>query len=490
MYKVYVEDLPKWGKEGHGREGSINWIESANTRAKLRFEYNEICGKFIITDYDVNKSRVGLIYNDEYFNIKTGHLVNCHLGKIVGCITKKFKFDIGYHICDKDRDMIITDRKYSTDSCGRTWKVYKFKCNKCGFESGKHYKNGELIEEYWLDEYNLIKGIDCSCCGVTPKIIVEGINDIPTTAPWMVKYFKNQKDICKYTKSSGKKAHFMCPDCLTEKYIGVNGVYRNRSVGCFCNDNISYPEKYIKSLLNNLNINYIYQYAPNWAKGKRYDFYIPSLEIIIEANGMQHYRDSSGMYKRTLKEESENDNNKKLLAVNNNIKEYIVIDCRYSNSEWIKASILSSRLNDIYDLSNINWNSCDEVANSNLVKLVCDLKNKDNSLTTSEIELLTGVKQGVVNNYLKRGTKLGWCKYDPKEEMKRSGHKSGKLFCKPVEIFKDGISLGIFSSARELDDKSEELFDIKLSYKSISSVCTGKIPHYKGYIFKFVNNKE
>lgn len=44
------------------------------------------------------------------------------------------------------------------------------------------------------------------------------------------------------------------------------------------------------------------------------------------------------------------DEDKEFIAKQNGILEYIVIDCRYSNYEWIKNSILASKLNQIFNL--------------------------------------------------------------------------------------------------------------------------------------------
>ena len=48
---------------------------------------------------------------------------------------------------------------------------------------------------------------------------------------------------------------------------------------------------------------------------------------------------------RTLEEEQENDELKKSLAIKNGIKDYLVIDCRESEMEFIKSNILKSQLN-------------------------------------------------------------------------------------------------------------------------------------------------
>lgn len=67
------------------------------------------------------------------------------------------------------------------------------------------------------------------------------------------------------------------------------------------------------------------------------------------------------------------------------------------------------------------------------------------------------------------------------------GNKERKS--KTVEVFKGSISLGIFESCAELERQSEERFGVKLLNSKISQVCLGKKSQYKGFAFKYINNK-
>lgn len=124
-------------------------------------------------------------------------------------------------------------------------------------------------------------------------------------------------------------------------------------------DGVSIPEKFMWNILKQLSTEFIIQLNKltfEWCENYRYDFYIPSLNMIIETHGMQHYEkgfESCGG--KTLEEEQKNDRLKKELALNNNIKNYIVVDCRYSEFDWLKENV-SKELNEFFDLSNIDWN--------------------------------------------------------------------------------------------------------------------------------------
>ena len=94
-------------------------------------------------------------------------------------------------------------------------------CVKCGYECGEHYKKQEYKKEYWIIETDILQNHGCPVCCRNPQIVVKGINDIPTTAPWMIPYFQGGYEEAKlYTFSSSYKINPICPDCgnIKNKY--------------------------------------------------------------------------------------------------------------------------------------------------------------------------------------------------------------------------------------------------------------------------------
>jgi len=478
MRKVFLDDLPKWGKEGHGKEGTINWEKS--TGKLIHFIYNNIESNFEIINYDKEKQKVNIKYNNNIYLLQTNKILNCKIKKILN-IEKvyKFKIEIGEHIKDNKRNLTIIDKvvKKKISSKGREryelW--YKYKCNKCGWDEG------------WVEEKSLVyQQTGCSCCCIFPRVVVQGINDIPTTAPWMVKYFQGGYDEAKlYNKSSDKSIIPICPDCgnIKDKLMSINTIYNEHSIGCkYCGDNYSYPNKFGLNLLEQLNIEFEYEFSPDWIKPRRYDFYfeLNDKKYILEMDGNFHYTDNL-MNGDSVDEVIIIDKYKDNSAKEHNII-VIRIDCRESDLDYIKNNILYSKLNDLFDLSNINWLKCEEFALSNLCKKVCEIKNNNFNISTYDISKILKINRGVVIKYLKKGSKLDWCIYNAKEEMIKSGEATGKK----VEIFKDNVSLGIFKSCNDLEIQSEYLFGVKLYRSSISSVCNGKYKTYKNYVFKYV----
>ena len=333
---------------------------------------------------------------------------------------------------------------------------------------------------YGVRPNNLLNGNGCPVCsGKTAKL---GINTMWDTDRWMVDLGVSEEDAKKYSSKSHKKITVKCPDCERKKTILINQIYNSKSIGCSCGDGKSYPEKFMFNLLEQLGLEFETEYKPKWIDNKRYDFYIKKYDCIIETHGLQHYEYGFKVIGgRELQEEQQNDKFKKETALANGIKHYIELDCRESNLEWIKNSILKSELANLYDLSNINWTSCAEFSNKNIVKEMCEYwNNKRSNETTGDLAKVFKLSITTIRNYLKKGNKLGWCMYDGKEERFISGGKQ-------VKIFKNEKSLGIFKSCSELERQSEKLFGVKLLHSAVSRVCSNKTSQYKGFTFKYVD---
>ncbi|MFC0903875.1 hypothetical protein ACFHWD_04115 [Clostridium sp. MT-14] len=188
-----------------------------------------------------------------------------------------------------------------------------------------------------------------------------------------------------------------------------------------------------------LNIKFIYQYSPKWCKYKlnsknkkgRYDFYfkINNNEYIVETDGGWHNKDNK-ISGQTKGESKYIDNIKDKLANNHKI-EVIRIECNKSELKYIKNNIIN-KLNNIFNLNKIDWLKCHKYACNSLVKKACDLwQQKDYS--TNKIGEILNISDGTIRNYLKQGTKLNWCQYNPKQIQKNNGKLFGnngtKVIC-------------------------------------------------------------
>lgn len=471
-----------------------DWKNSINCECK--FKYKNINGTIKIIDYISNKkdSKIKICYNNNYLIMTPSHLKECKIGKLLKVYGSDYRYEIGQIFKDDKRDLIIIDREIRKgNKCSKKW--YKYKCNnkKCNYEG-------------FISENNITSGIGCACC--SNKIVIKGINDISTTNPKMVKYFKNIEDAYTHTYSSSKKVWCKCPSCGFEKEMKINTLYRYGFSCPICSDGISYPEKVMLNMLKQLKIDFKTQLNSTifkWCDKYRYDFYfkLNYEQYIIETHGGQHYENTGfkSYGGRTLEEEQENDRVKKELALRNNIKEenYIVIDCRYSKIDFIKNNIIHSELNDIFDLSNIDWHEIDRQSQKSLVKEVCDYWNLHNNINnekifTEDISKLFNISKTTIKKYLEIGNNNGMCIYYKYEEGKEIliNHRKNLAIksMKPVEIFKDGKSFGKFKSITELEKQSENLFGVKLNNSKISQVCNinskRHMELYKGFNFRYV----
>ena len=249
--------------------------------------------------------------------------------------------------------------------------------------------------EFEMSWGNFQQGKRCPKCS---HHLVSEDTSIYAIAPWMIDLGVGKEDAKKYLPQSNQKITVTCPYCNKQKEVVLRDIYKNKSIGC-CSNGISYSEKFIASFLDQLKIKYEREYSSKWSKNKRYDFYLFDYNMIIECHGMQHYEkgfDTCGG--KTLQEEIQNDEYKKQLALKNGIDEYIVLDCRESNLEYIKNSIINSTLNNLFNLFNIDWFKCEKYALGNKVKEVCDywhLHNEINNenLTTNDVGSIFKLKK-------------------------------------------------------------------------------------------------
>lgn len=407
--EIFLDELPRSGNSTK----RIDFINSIGY--KVKFIYGDIEGEVKILDFNNDNNMLTIKYSDnEPFLINKSNFRKCAFGKLLGTYTNDFKIHIGQHIKDNNRDIKIIDRKHMPRKCnGHTIKekYYKIHCNKCQ-------------TNHWVVENSILKlKTGCPCCA--GKVIVEGVNDIPTTNPEMVKYFQGGYEEAKlYNANNSKKLNFKCPICGTIKSKPINiHVLNNIGFSCdMCSDGISYPEKILISVLNQLKLKYERQYCPDWIYRKLYDFYIPKDNHIIEVNGMQHYSENTN-FEMSLEEVQRNDKYKEQTAKENGIEHYTIIDCRYSNLEYIKESVVNS-LSKYYDVSIIDWDKCEEFATGSLVYEVGRYFSENSNTTPQELANIFNVTGTTIRTWLKRATTIGICNYNPQITNSLGGFKS------------------------------------------------------------------
>ena len=240
-----------------------------------------------------------------------------------------------------------------------------------------------------------------------------------------------------YTPHSGVRVDAVCPDCGLHKNIIISNLY-TFGLGCICQDGVSFPNKFVFNIMQQLGLETKPEYEPSWSQKRKYDIYIEDFNLIIENHGDQHYSDvriRNGA--RTLEAEQQNDLLKYSLAIENGVNNYVVLDCRKSNKEWIKDAIMNSALPSIlcFKEEDINWDDALLYATNSLVKTSADLFNC--GFNAKEISELTVKHRSTICKWLKLATQLGLCNYNPKDEVVRVNAK--KIRCIELDIVFDSI---------------------------------------------------
>lgn len=296
-------------------------------------------------------------------------------------------------------------------------KNIKIQHKKCGFEFDKRANRA-------LNSDRII----CSNCEPhANNRLYPYINDIWATNKEVYDLLENKEDGHKYKAYSNNKTWFICPFCGEKVYAKIGDVTR-KGLSCKrCGDGISFPEKFMYNMLKQLNITSEKEYRPKWLNGRKFDFLFEfnSNKYVIETDG------SLGHGNKTFKGEDDTigkiiDNEKDMLAQKHGII-VIRIDCNYIDTskrfDYIKNSILNSELNNLFDLSKVDFNECLLYAESSLLRKAAELWNSGINDTYTIAEKL-GVIGNTACNYLKRACDLDLISIT-KEELVSITRKNG-----------------------------------------------------------------
>ncbi len=319
-----------------------------------------------------------------------------------------------------------------------------------------HEWNGVVSNRYLL-------GRGCPYCS-NQKILI-GYNDLWTTNPEVANMLNNPYYGYKYSKGATVKVDWRCPNCkdIVKRYPIQKATYYG--LRCTkCSDNRSCGEKLVYNLLNNMGIDFEYDRMLPWSDKKRYDFYISSLQTIIEVHGLQHYQDTKLGYE-PLECIQNNDKYKQDLALNNGIKNYIIIDARNNDLNFIKSSIINSDLNNIIDISSVDWDVLFVDSSKSFILRICELY-RSGIISSREIGKLLKISRTTVARYLKQASSYGWIDYDHKEFLEMKTNFARKKNSKKVLQFNLNGEL-----IKEWNSITEVRKSLKVSNDSIKKYC-------------------
>jgi very-short-patch-repair endonuclease len=397
----------------------VDWVNSIGI--DVPFIFDDISGVIKIITYDSHKRLLGLKYgNNDIYYLDVGCFLNCNIMKCINLISRDYRYHEYEVITTNNRDITILKsyNKIVGKSSKQSKRYYQYKCNRDNYI-------GEISEQALED------GCGCSVC--SNHVVMKGVNDLWTTSPQIAKLLVNSDDGYKYTRFSEYRTDLKCPVCgniIKNKMISN---IPNKGLFCpKCNDGFSYPEKLMYNLLQQLELNFEYQYSPKWCKYKfknkqkygKYDFYLSDKQLIIETDGGWHGEDNL-MSGQSLEESQYIDSQKDILAQQHDI-EVIRIDCQKSELDYIKNNILKSKLSIFFNLLSIDWVKINQESQKSIVYEVCKFKNIHENLFTTEIAKVFDLSPTTVRRYLNIGNKNTWCKYNPKQERFKSAQICGK----------------------------------------------------------------
>lgn len=447
------------------KDNKISWDD--NIGKPIYFYFNDKRHKMVISDR-INKNYFNIIIDDTiYKKSSTGVIKNISFDKIF--YEPNYLYNIGDIINNK---ILIIDRfqkEKLPSTSGKTCreKVYRCKC---------------LIDGYIFEirEYELKNKHGCPVC--SNKVIIKGINDISSTDSDLVNLFVNPDDAYTHSRKSMSIVQVRCPLCGQKRYMRISDLTRSQRVIChFCSDGVSYPNKFAHSVFNQLSDQYkkyIYEYRPKWADKYRYDNYV----VLKDDTGLIFEMDG-GFHKLEHSKFSNNDKVKDELAYKNHIK-IIRIDCAYDKTEncfsFIKNNVIKC-LSKYFDLSNINWNLCNQQAMSNFVYEIAEYYKSNPKLGLDDISKHFRISEETLYNYLHIAEKLGICTYIRNDPNRRKNSK-------PIAMYDlDENMIGIYRSANIIESKYPEY---NLLGRSIRNILSKGKHVYKNFYFRYASFDE
>lgn len=467
---INIDLLPK--KNGVGINKDKMVVDWSNSYGYIvDFICAGIKGKIEILTYYKKERKVDIKYKNNKYKLNTDCILNCEFGRN---ILKRFNLNYLYNVGDV---VTVKNTKYKVLNHTRNSKdrkSYVVECLKCH----------EIVEKTEAQLTNF----GCMICN--GKKAKANLNDMWTTKPELAQLLANHEDGYNYTQKSNQKLDWICPTCgelIKDKM--VISVHDNGLTCPVCGKTKSYPNRLMYALLSKLNVNFKNEKIFKWSDNKRYDFYLNNHKVIIEMNGKQHYDKD---FFNTCEEVQKNDKYKLQLAINNGILEenYIVIDARYSDLDFIKNNILNSKLAEIIDLSNVDWIEIGKLTEINPLKEACRLWDSGID-DINEIASIIGYHSSKTSEFLRKGELLGITNYSRKVS-KENGYKrisdtKYERYGKPFICIETGKYFGSATIAMKVSEKEFGKFIV---HKSFQRVLDNKQEHTNNYHFKPISRKE
>ena len=205
-------------------------------------------------------------------------------------------------------------------------------------------------DSYEMSPHNFYKGVRCGYCSnrkVHPK------DSFGALYPSKAKYWSsnNDKSPFEVAPKSNDEYKFICQEC-GEEFDRSLGHLNSSNRGVYCADcNTSQLEQETSKILQKYNVKFFPQKSYEellglGGKKLSYDFYLPSYNLLIECQGIQHKKWMKGwITKKDFEKQLEHDKRKREYAKQHDIK---LLEIWYYDIDNIE-NILVKKLNLEYD---------------------------------------------------------------------------------------------------------------------------------------------
>ena len=237
-------------------------------------------------------------------------------------------------------------------------------------------------------------------------------NSIANRYPECVAFLKNKELAKVITIGAKEKVECICPDCGEEFELTVSQLINNKNKCPFCAvDTLSRPNRLLYEFLieNKENCQEIKtEKTFKWSKKYKFDGYFKKdgVEYLIEMHGKQHYEQ---MFNNDFELQKKRDKEKIELAEKNRFS-LIIIECKVTEFDYIINNIKKSKLKDIFDLDNINWENLKIKCMTKISKQILDYYNQNK--TISEISDIMDLRKGFVEKFLYKKAQSGEIVYN------------------------------------------------------------------------------
>lgn len=333
-------------------------------------------------------------------------------------------------------------------------------------------------------------------------------NTVYYKAGWMIPFFENINDAKTYTPCSNKKIYPVCPVCKrkSEKEYRVGVLFKHKGFRCkYCyHINRSLGENIMNAILNELEADFCEQYKFCHNGFRQYfDFYINAYNIAVEMDGSLGHGVSSwdGSISQITRS-AKLDKNKDEYALLHDIR-LIRIECKVSDFDQIFNNIISSELNQYFDMSKLDK---EMIFKKSLSKrnegIIIDYNNKYSKRELADkykigIEVVRRVLRNAYNNGLIDEYKPDVTTYTEyaREKMRERAIESltkvENIYVYKVDVCTNVLQLMEYkySTRKEASDNSIKDLGVFIPRQDISRVLHGDRKCCHGYVFSNDNSR-